>query len=202
MCQLTFRASGKLTLPLSRWNFIPNDDAQKNPNLRQNGSSRQSLIMNDAKQSHEGPDEHRHGHNHEVEISINGKPYRIREGVTSVEHLKRLAGIPHQDVLGKEVGGKFHPFAEHVEIHVHAGEVFASHPRTVVIYIDKQKFELATHELTVAQLLKLAGDDPSETTLVVKHDNRTEEFKDLNQVVRMHDGERFVVYHNKPTSVS
>jgi hypothetical protein len=158
--------------------------------------------MNDAAQLQEGPDEHRHGHNHEIEISINGKPYRVREGVTTVEHLKRLADIAHQDVLGKEVGGKFHPFAEHVEVHVHAGEVFVSHPRPVVIHIDKQKFELDTHELTVAQLLKLAGDDPSQTTLVLKHGNKTEEFKDPNQVVHLHDGERFVVYHNKPTPVS
>ena len=75
-------------------------------------------LRKDATQSHEGPDEHRHGHNHEIEITINGKPYRIREGVTTVEHLKRLADIgvtlhaltTWHDVLAvAKASGKFEP---------------------------------------------------------------------------------------------
>jgi len=119
-----------------------------------------------------------------------------------VEHLKHLASIPREDILGKEVGGKFHPFAQDVEVHVRAGEVFVSRPHTITIWIDKQKFELHTHERTVAQLLELAGDDPNQTTLKLKEGNKLEEFTNSNQIVCLRNGMRFVVFHNEPTPVS
>jgi uncharacterized protein YabE (DUF348 family) len=156
----------------------------------------------DAPPAHEGPGEEHHGHHHEVEISINGKHFKVHEVPTSVKQLKHLAGIPHEDVLGQEVGGKFHPFAQDGEVHIHGGEVFLSRSHEITIWIDKQKFELTTHELTVAQLLELAKDDPKQTTLELKKGNELEKFLDLNQIICLKYGMRFVVIHNEPTPVS
>jgi hypothetical protein len=157
---------------------------------------------NDAPPAHEGSDEKHHEHHHEVEISINGKQFRLHEGPVGVIHLKHLAGIPHEDVLGKEVGGKFHPFAQDGEAHIRSGEVLLSHPHEITIWIDKQKFEIHEHELTVAKLLELAGDDPQQTTLELKEGNKLEEFTDLNKVLCLRNGMRFVVFHKEPTPVS
>jgi hypothetical protein len=151
---------------------------------------------------HEGPDEKHHGHNHEVEISINDKHFNVHEGLTSVKHLKHLAGIPHEDVLGKEVEGKFHPLDQDGEVHIHGGENFVSRPREITIWIDKQKFELTTHEMTAAQLLELAKDDPKQTTLELKKGNELEKFLDPNQIICLKNGMKFVVIHNEPTPVS
>jgi hypothetical protein len=82
--------------------------------------------------------------------------------------------------------------------HVH----FKKHGSEVAIWIDKQKFELKTHELTVAQLLELAGDDPKETTLVLKEGNQQVKLADLTKVICLVNGMRFAVYHNEPTPVS
>lgn len=82
--------------------------------------------------------------------------------------------------------------------HVH----FKHHEHQIVIWIDKQKFEVETHSLTVEQLLELAGDDPKQTTLVLKEGNHLEKFTDLTSVICLKNGMKFAVYHNEPTPVS
>jgi len=151
---------------------------------------------------HEGPDEKHHGHNHEVEISINGKHFKVHEGPTSVKHLKHLAEIPHEDVLGKEVEGKFHPLDQDGEIDIRGGEKFVSRPHEITIWIDKEKFEVTAHEMTVAQLLELAKDDPKQTTLELKQGHELVKFTDLAQVICLKNGMKFIVIHNEPTPVS
>lgn len=156
----------------------------------------------DAQHAHEGPDGKHHGHKHEVEISVNGKQFKVQEGPVSVKHLKHLADIPHQDVLGREVGGNFHPYAQDGEVQVRSGEVFESRPHEITIWIDKQKFELKSPEITVLELLKLAGDDPNQTTLELKEGNKLDKLTDLNKVLCLKNGMRFVVIHKEPTPVS
>ena len=72
----------------------------------------------------------------------------------------------------------------------------------VVIFIDQEQFKLEDREYTPRELLKLAGDDPAETTLVLKHGNDLEKLTDLDKPLRPKNGEHFVVYHNSPTPVS
>jgi len=178
--------------------------------LRENGPLAVKTLnnmadSNIAPQAHEGPAEKHHGHehhHHEVEIQINGKHYKAYEGPTSVKQLKHLAEIPQEDILGREVEGKFHHLDQDGEVHVRAGEVFVSRPRKITIYIDKEKFEVETHELTVAQLLELAKDDPKQTTLALKLGNELEKFADLNKIICLKNGMKFVVFHNEPTPVS
>ena len=72
----------------------------------------------------------------------------------------------------------------------------------IVIFIDQQQFKLEDREYTPRELLKLAGDDPAETTLVRKHGNQLEKLTDLDKPIRLENGEHFVVFHNTPTPVS
>jgi uncharacterized ubiquitin-like protein YukD len=82
--------------------------------------------------------------------------------------------------------------------HVH----FKKHDQEITIWIDKQKFEVKSHEMTVTQLLELAGDDPKQTTLALKEGNHLEKFTDLNKIICLKNGMHFVVFHNEPTPVS
>jgi hypothetical protein len=74
--------------------------------------------------------------------------------------------------------------------------------KQVVFFIDQEKFTDEDGVFTVRELLELAGEDPSETTLVLRHGNETTEFTDLDQVVKVKNGTHFVVFHNGPTPVS
>lgn len=75
-------------------------------------------------------------------------------------------------------------------------------PEKIVFFIDKQKFEWDTNQITVAKLFELAGDDPKETTMALKEGNDLHKYTDLNTSVDLKNGMKFVVLHNEPTPVS
>ena len=73
----------------------------------------------------------------------------------------------------------------------------------IVFFIDKEKFETGQTNLSVRTLLvEFAKEDPSATTLVLKQGNELVKLTDLDQVVEMKNGMKFLVYHNGPTPVS
>jgi hypothetical protein len=72
----------------------------------------------------------------------------------------------------------------------------------IVIFIDKQQFKLEDREYTPRELLTLAGDDPAETTLVLKDGNDLVRLTDVDKPIRLKNGQHFVVFHNSPTPVS
>jgi len=75
--------------------------------------------------------------------------------------------------------------------------------KRIVFFIDKEKFETDQHELSVRTLLvDFAKEDPTQTTLVLKHGNETKKFTNLDEMVKMENGMHFLVYHNTPTPVS
>jgi len=78
----------------------------------------------------------------------------------------------------------------------------ASTKSEVVIFIDQQQFKLDDREYTPRELLTIAGDDPAETTLQLKHGNELKKLTDLDTPIRLKNGEHFVVFHNTPTPVS
>ncbi|MBI4005732.1 MAG: multiubiquitin domain-containing protein [Gammaproteobacteria bacterium] len=71
----------------------------------------------------------------------------------------------------------------------------------IVFFIDKEKFTTDDKTQTAAQLLKLAKEDPAETTLVLKKGNDLTKFKD-EDIVTIKNGMHFVVFHDGPTPVS
>jgi hypothetical protein len=72
----------------------------------------------------------------------------------------------------------------------------------VVIFIDQQKFKIEEREYTPRELLVLAGENPAETTLVLKHDNELKKFENPDERIDLKNGMHFVVFHNGPTPVS
>ena len=71
-----------------------------------------------------------------------------------------------------------------------------------VIHIDKEPYKVARSEMTVRELLELAGEEPSETTLLLRHGNEQQKYTSLDEVVPLRNGMHFVVFHNTPTTVS
>jgi hypothetical protein len=72
----------------------------------------------------------------------------------------------------------------------------------VVFFIDQQEFKLEDREYSVRELLQLAGEDPKETTLVIRHGSELKKLTNLDELIRIKDGTHFVVFHNTPTPVS
>lgn len=72
-----------------------------------------------------------------------------------------------------------------------------------VYFIDKQKFETDKDELSVRFLLvDQAKEDPATSTLATRHGNELIKFPDLDKLIPIKDGMKFVVLHNDPTTVS
>ncbi len=76
-------------------------------------------------------------------------------------------------------------------------------PKKIKFSIDKEKFETDQHELSVKTLLvDYAKEDPATTTLALKDGNDYRKFTNLDEMVSMKNGMKFVVFHNEPTPVS
>ena len=72
----------------------------------------------------------------------------------------------------------------------------------VIFFIDQQKFTAEERPYTVRELLVLAGENPEETTLVLRHGNDLTKLTDLEQRIEIKNATHFVVFHNGPTTVS
>ena len=72
----------------------------------------------------------------------------------------------------------------------------------VVFFIDQQKFKAEDRAYTPRELLVLAGENPDETTLVLRHGHDLTKLTDLDQHLEIKNGEQFIVFHNGPTPVS
>ena len=71
----------------------------------------------------------------------------------------------------------------------------------IVFFIDKEQFTTDNEKQTAAELLELAKEDPTETTLVLKEGNGLTKFKD-HDIVYLKNGMHFVVFHDGATPVS
>jgi hypothetical protein len=71
----------------------------------------------------------------------------------------------------------------------------------VEIFIDQQKFTIEDRIYKAEELLRLVGENPAETTLVLKHGNDLRKFQS-DEAVHPKKGMHFVVFHNGPTPVS
>lgn len=78
-----------------------------------------------------------------------------------------------------------------------------SHENTVIFFIDKEKCESPIANLSVRTLLQdFAKEDPAQTTLVISKGNDLTKLSNLDQIIHLENGMKFVVYHNTPTTVS
>ena len=73
----------------------------------------------------------------------------------------------------------------------------------VVFFIDKQQFKSDKTDLSVRTLLvDFDKEDPSQTTLASKHGNELHKYTNLDEIIPIENGMKFVVLHNTPTPVS
>lgn len=76
-------------------------------------------------------------------------------------------------------------------------------PQKTVFFIDAEKFETDKDELSVRTLLvEYAKEDPTKTTLALRDGRELIKFTDVEQLIKMRDGMKFIVFHNDPTPVS
>ena len=77
-------------------------------------------------QHHNHPHEREHGHL--VEVTVDNRKVRVKEGAYVVAVFKAAVGVAADRLLDRVLGpGKFEELADDHTIHVHAGEVFVSH---------------------------------------------------------------------------
>lgn len=75
--------------------------------------------------------------------------------------------------------------------------------KKVVFFIDKERYTSEEADLTVRNLLAdFAKEDPAQTTLVYRHGNDLEKHTNLDEIIHLENGMKFLVYHNGPTPVS
>lgn len=78
----------------------------------------------------------------------------------------------------------------------------ATKTKQVIIHIDQEKFELDARAYSARELLELAGENPAETTLVLKHGREIKKYQNPEESIELENGMHFVVFHNGPTPVS
>jgi hypothetical protein len=73
----------------------------------------------------------------------------------------------------------------------------------IVFFIDMEQFKTRQSELSVSAILQdFAKEDSSQTTLVLRHGNDQIKYTNLDEIISLKNGMKFVVYHNTPTPVS
>jgi len=65
-----------------------------------------------------------------VEITIDGKQYKIHRGRATVADIKALAGIPLAYQLDQDVNGVLTPLDQAGSVTIKPGDVFVSYPAT------------------------------------------------------------------------
>lgn len=79
----------------------------------------------------------------------------------------------------------------------------ATNKHKTIYFIDKEKFETDQEQLSVRFLLvDQAKEDPANTTLAKRKGNDLVKFTNLEELVTIENGMKFVVLHNEPTPVS
>jgi hypothetical protein len=76
--------------------------------------------------------------------------------------------------------------------------------KKVEFFIDKERYTSEEADLTVRTLLvDFAKEDSAQTTLVYRHGNdEPKKYTNLDEIIHLENGMKFLVYHNGPTPVS
>jgi hypothetical protein len=74
-------------------------------------------------------DEHGHGQDGRVHITIDGTCYEVRRGQHKVSDLKAIGNVPEAYVLVQDVQGRLVPLPDDGKVKIEGCEIFESHPR-------------------------------------------------------------------------
>ena len=78
----------------------------------------------------------------------------------------------------------------------------APHPHVIHFILDNEDEETADKTLTVAQILELGDLDPATHYLVELQGHHQVDHKDVTEVLKIHEGERFISVYRGDTPVS
>jgi Multiubiquitin len=70
------------------------------------------------------------------------------------------------------------------------------------ITIDGEEYETSERQLTVRQVLELAGVDPNTHQLIEIHGRQQEPHDDLNEIIKINSGLKFVTVSREPVPVA
>jgi len=73
---------------------------------------------------------------------------------------------------------------------------------TITYFVDNEAQRTEDPALTVGQILKNAGLDPSSHYLIELRGDHQIEYKDINQTIRVHEKEKFISVLHGPTPLS
>jgi hypothetical protein len=86
------------------------------------------------------------------------------------------------------------------EAEAHKGKNKPGKPYRIII--DGEEHETSKHELTVRQILELADVDPNTHVLVEIHGREQERHEDLDEVIKINSGLKFVTVSREPVPVA
>jgi len=72
----------------------------------------------------------------------------------------------------------------------------------ITYYVDNEAQHTTNNELAVRQILEAAGDDPATHYLLELRGDQQIPHKDLEEVIKIHENERFAAIFTGPTPVS
>jgi hypothetical protein len=76
------------------------------------------------------------------------------------------------------------------------------HTHTITYFVDNEPQKTTDPNLTVGQILKNAGLDPSSHYLIELRGHQQIEYKDINETIRVHENEKFISIFHGPTPLS
>ena len=66
----------------------------------------------------------------EVQITVDGKQYKIKRGIEQVSAIKKVANVPAAHQLDQDINGVLTPLDQNGTVTINGGEVFVSFPAT------------------------------------------------------------------------
>jgi len=144
----------------------------------------------------------------EIMFFIDDKEFKTEQHHVTVKGLLvDFAGQEHPGTrLARRQGNELVVYEDVDEIiHVENGAKFLTEKvsKEVTFFIDKEKFKIDEHHLSVKTLLvDFAKEDPTQTTLARREGNELVKYTNLEAIIHIKNGTQFIVLHNSPTPVS
>jgi len=144
----------------------------------------------------------------EIVFFIDDKEFKTDQHRQSVKGLLvDFAGQEHPGtLLARRQGNELLVYEDAEEIiHIENGTKFLTEKvsKEVTFFIDKEKFKIDEHKVSVKTLLvDFAKEDPTQTTLARREGNELIKYTKLDEIIHIKNGTQFVVLHNSPTPVS
>jgi uncharacterized protein YabE (DUF348 family) len=93
----------------------------------------------------------------EIEVIVNGRPYKIKRGAQSVAAIKKLADVHAADVLQQDINGTLTTLPDDGTVTLSGGEVFMSLPAEVQITVDGKHYKIKRGIEQVSAIKKVAS---------------------------------------------